>query len=137
VLRDVEAQRVTRELPLLGAELGLLDVATARGVEHLEAAPLAQDHTIPLADVLDLQVGAEQVLEGELVVEDRLQVGRDLAVEVGVVPALLGGLVQVLLGAFVGLDSLLGATPGVHGRPGPGERLDCRRGHDRVTPFSG
>ena len=125
MLGDVEAQRVAGELPFLGAHLALFDVATTRGVEHLEATTLAQDHAVELADVLDVQVRREQVLERELVVQDRLEVGGDLPVEGRVAPLGLGALVELVMGLLVLLGRLIGAAPWVNSCPRTGQSLDC------------
>ena len=129
MLRHVETDGVARELPVLGLELALLDVPTTRGVEHLHAPALTQDDAVELADRLHLEVGAEQVLEGELVVEDRRDVRSHLAVELRVVPVVLGGSVQLGLGLLVLLHSLRGAAPRVDLCPRAGESADVHRGH--------
>jgi hypothetical protein len=118
----VEAQRVTRKLPLLRAELGLVHVATSGDVVDLEAPALLEDHPVELADRLGGEPLAEQVLEREPVVQLRGQVSSDLTVELGVVPLLAGLLVQSLRD-FLVLGDLLG---------GAGERVASTMRRERL-----
>src|SRR5690606_3436262 len=115
VLGDVEAEGVPRELPGLVTELALLDVAASGGPEDLEATTLAERDAVELADGVDVEVGAEEGLVLEAVVDLLADLRSHLTVELRVVPALARLDVESLDRLLIGLHRLGGGAP----RSGP------------------